>query len=115
MYKYGNLPGKVDLQMIREKMAHVDYIYRGTLTICIVEMQNGFKVIGESACVDPQLYSKAKGEQYSFADAIDKLFMLEGYLLLEKRKEYVESITKSHYYFDTDRNKPLEPVQDYNL
>ena len=138
-YKYGDLPEKVDLQMIRDKMVNVEYIVRGTLTICVVEMQNGFKVIGESACVDPALFSQAIGEQYSFADAIDKLYALEGYLLADKRKEYLDfyrpkyprklsksacglikesdewtegAVLHSPYYYDTDRNQPLNPVHD---
>ena len=117
-YKYGDLPNKVDLQMIRDNIVHTDYIYRGTLTICIIQMVNGFQVTGESACVDPAIYSKALGEQYAFAQAIDKLFALEGYLLATKRRDYVVNLTKtkhSDYYYDTDRNQPLEPVQDYNL
>jgi hypothetical protein len=139
-FKYGDLPDKVDLQMIRNKIVHTDYIYRGTLTICILEMENGFKVIGQSACVDPSNYSMALGEQYSYNEAIDKLWTLEGYLLASMRKQYVDKhqpkfprelakgscgliktpedtwrepdIVHSPYYYDTDRNKPLNPVHD---
>lgn len=153
-YKHGNLPDKVDLQMIRNKIVNMEYITRGTLTICIVEMQNGFKVIGQSACVDPALYSKAKGEILAFNDAIDKLYGFEGYLLAEQRKNYRDlvgvpnypyqiakdscgimkkplvqpslppdkgvwkeewresDIIHSHYYYETDRNQPLNPVHD---
>lgn len=117
-YKYGDLPNKVDLQMIRDKIVFTDYIYRGNLTICLIQMQNGFQVLGQAACVDPTLYSKAKGEQLSFADAIDKIWALEGYLLAEQRRDYIVKNLKdkhSDYYYDTDRNQPLEPVQDYNL
>jgi len=137
-YKHGDLPDKVDLQMIRNKIVNTEYIIRGTLTICIVEMQNGFKVIGQSACVDPALYSKAKGEILAFNDAIDKLYGFEGYLLAEQRKNYRDlvgvpkyphqiattscgilrdewrepDIVHSPHYYDRDRNKPLNPVHD---
>jgi len=122
-YKYGNLPDKVDLQMIRNKIVGLEYINRGTLTICLVEMQNGFKVIGQSACVDPALYSKSRGELLAFNDAIDKLYSFEGYLLAEQRKNYKDlvgvpdnwtppDIAHSDYYYETDRNKPLNPVHD---
>jgi len=117
-FRYGDLPNKVDLQMIRDKIVYTEYIHRGTLTICIIQMNNGFQAVGESACVDPSIYSKALGEQYSFARAIDKLFALEGYLLATKRRDYVTNLTKtkhSDHYYDTDRNQPLEPVHDYNL
>lgn len=137
-YKHGDLPDKVDLQMIRNKIVNIEYITRGTLTICLVEMQNGFKVIGQSACVDPALYSKAKGELLAFNDAVDKLYAFEGYLLAEQRKNYRDligvpkyphkiaktscgimrdewrepDIVHSPYYYDGDRNKPLNPVHD---
>lgn len=149
--KHGDLPDKVDLQMIIDKIANTDYIYRGTLTLCIVEMKNGYKSVGTSACVDPANYSKATGEKIAFADAIDKLWDLEGYLLAEQRKNYrdlvgvpdypreisksscgvkrplvqpsvppdkgvwiepVMTIHHSDHYYDTDRNKPLNPVHD---
>lgn len=156
--KHGDLPDKVDLQMILNKIANTDYIYRGTMTICIVDMQNGYKAIGTSACVDPANYSRAIGEKLSFANAIDKLWDLEGYLLAEQRKNYrdlvgvpeyprevsksncgiikkstsvnkplvqpsvppdkgvwiepVMTIHHSDHYYDTDRNKPLNPVHD---
>jgi len=160
-YKYGDLPDKVDLQMIRDKIVDTEYIYSGTLTICILVMQNGFKILGESACVDPSNYSRALGEQYAYNNAIDKAFAFEGYLLAEQRKNYLDlidgyprtlasgscgilkesksvnkpfvqpvpppdngvklgnwiepvmdTIHHSDYYYDTDRNKPLNPVHD---
>jgi len=117
-YKYGDLPEKVNLNDIRNKMVDTDYIYRGTLTICIVTMRNGFQVTGISACVDESVYSKARGEAIAFADTIDKLYELEGYLLAEKRHQYVSTKLdpeRSRHFFDTDRNKPIEPVHDWRV
>jgi hypothetical protein len=47
-------------------------------------MVNGYVVLGTSACADPTMFNKALGEQYSYADAIEKLWPLEGYLLREE-------------------------------
>jgi hypothetical protein len=56
-----------------------------TLTICILSLRNGFTVTGESACVDPANFDKTKGEEIARANAFDKLWPLEGYLLAERR------------------------------
>lgn len=54
-----------------------------TLTICILALENGFSVRGESACVDPAHFNQEKGEAKAYEDAFRKLWPLEGYLLAE--------------------------------
>lgn len=56
-----------------------------TTTICQLVMRNGYSVLGTSACVDKTNYNRALGEKYSYEDAINKLWPLEGYLLAETR------------------------------
>lgn len=58
-----------------------------TLTICILTLQNGYSVRGESACVDPANFNREMGEQYAFADAFRKIWPLEGYLLKQRLYE----------------------------
>lgn len=55
-----------------------------TTTICQLFMENGYVVMGTSACVDPAKFNKALGEKYAYEDAINKLWPLEGYLLAEE-------------------------------
>jgi hypothetical protein len=55
-----------------------------TTTMCQLEMVNGYSVWGMSACVDPSAYNQGLGEKYSYEDAINKLWPLEGYLLSER-------------------------------
>lgn len=69
---------------IKDKIKKTDYLYHGLLTICILTLENGFTVLGESACVSPLKYNKALGEQYSYKEAFEKIWLLEGYLLCEK-------------------------------
>lgn len=52
-----------------------------TLTICCLHLQNGYTVTGESACVNPANFNKELGEKYAKEQAVNKIWMLEGYLL----------------------------------
>lgn len=55
-----------------------------TTTICQLFMENGYVILGTSACVDPTKYNQALGEKYAYEDAINKAWPLEGYLLAEE-------------------------------
>jgi len=52
-----------------------------TLTVCVLTLQNGFNVVGESACVSPENFDLDLGQQIAFRKARDKIWALEGYLL----------------------------------
>jgi hypothetical protein len=54
------------------------------LTICVLTLRNGFNVTGESACVSPENFNKALGEEIAFKKAREKIWALEGYLLASK-------------------------------
>ncbi|ENM1631569.1 hypothetical protein AB6T03_004545, partial [Salmonella enterica] len=47
-------------------------------------LRNGFTVTGESACVSPKNFDAEIGRKAARQKAIDKIWMLEGYLLKEK-------------------------------
>lgn len=55
-----------------------------TLTICVLQLANGFSVRGESACADPAAFDEAKGREFARRDAIQKIWPLEGYLLRQR-------------------------------
>lgn len=57
----------------------------GRTTICNLYLQNGFTVRGESACVAIENYNKEIGEKIAYENAVDKVWILEGYLLAEDR------------------------------
>ena len=59
------------------------------LTICVLTLQNGFTVTGESACASPENYNQEVGERIAKDNAKEKIWMLEGYLL--KQRLYEES------------------------
>lgn len=62
----------------------------GTLTLCIITLRNGFNVVGESACVDPTNYNKEIGDTIAYNNARNKIWLLEGYALAERRRLVLE-------------------------
>ena len=76
----------VSLSDITNRIARTEYtvLPDTTTTICQLHMVNGYVIIGMSACVDKSKYNQALGEKYSYEDAINKAWPLEGYLLAEE-------------------------------
>lgn len=69
-------------QMIED--AQITYFHHGTLTIAVVTLYGGFQLVGTSACVDPNNYDEELGNSLAVANARNKLWELEGYLLNHK-------------------------------
>lgn len=58
------------------------YVFPGTtLTVCCLTLLNGFNVIGESAAASPENFDAEIGRKVARAEARDKIWQLEGYLL----------------------------------
>lgn len=56
--------------------------FPGTVfTVCLLTLRNGFNVTGESACASPENYDQELGERIARANAVQKIWALEGYLL----------------------------------
>lgn len=53
------------------------------LTICILSLENGFTVTGESACASPENFDRIIGQKIAYENAREKIWQLEGYLLKE--------------------------------
>lgn len=51
------------------------------LTICVLVLQNGFTVTGESACASPENFDADLGRKIARKAAVDKVWALEGYAL----------------------------------
>lgn len=54
------------------------------LTFCVLVLSNGFTVTGESACASPENFDFEIGCKIARANAVNKIWPLEGYLLREK-------------------------------
>lgn len=53
----------------------------GLLTLCILVLQNGWTMVGKSACVSPEVFDAEEGKRLALADAMDQMWALEGYVL----------------------------------
>lgn len=58
-----------------------------TLTFCVLHLKNGFSVTGESACASPENFDAEIGRKIARENAVNKIWMLEGYLLKQKLSE----------------------------
>lgn len=54
------------------------------LTICVLVLKNGFTVTGESACASPENFNQELGQKIARRNAVEKVWMLEGYALRER-------------------------------
>ncbi|ENU18656.1 hypothetical protein F994_02783 [Acinetobacter bohemicus ANC 3994] len=61
-----------------------------TLTFCILTLENGFTVTGESACASPENYDAKIGKEIAYDNAREKIWLLEGYLLKEKLSHQIK-------------------------
>jgi len=54
------------------------------LTFCVLTLENGFTVTGQSACVSAANFDKDIGQTIARKDAVEQIWQLEGYLLAER-------------------------------
>ena len=72
-------------QSLKDVIVKEEYVRVGQkTTICCLTLENGFEVIGESACVDPANFNEELGKKYAYERAFNKLWELEGYKLQGK-------------------------------
>ncbi|EET7598062.1 TPA: hypothetical protein H6W04_003953 [Escherichia coli] len=57
------------------------------LTFCVLVLRNGFTVTGVSACASPENFDAEIGRKIARQNAVNKIWMLEGYLLKQKLSE----------------------------
>ncbi|WP_282029481.1 Gp49 family protein [Paracoccus marcusii] len=107
---------RVTAEGIEAKITQEDYIEAigGRLTVCVLTLANGFLVTGESACVDSCNYDAALGRKIARANAFEKLWPLEGYLLrdqIEAARDATEPATDTGRAADEGWDDP-EAVAD---
>jgi len=54
------------------------------LTMCIIEMANGFIVVGKSAPASPENFNADLGKKFAYEDAIRQLWPLMGFALRDR-------------------------------
>jgi hypothetical protein len=76
---------RVTLDGILAKVKGEEFFRVGpTLTVCVLTLENGTHLTGESACVAPENFDEALGRKIARDNAISKAWPLEGYLLRER-------------------------------
>jgi hypothetical protein len=74
-------PDDLDAKIASEQY----HVFPGTtLTVCCLVLQNGYAVTGQSAAASPANFDGAIGRKIARADAREKIWALEGYLLRER-------------------------------
>ena len=71
--------------LIESKIVKEEYhLLTDVLTVCVLTLENGFTVTGESACASPSNYNKEIGDRIARDNAKEKIWVLEGYLLKQR-------------------------------
>lgn len=83
------IPDRVTVTDMQAKVKSSTYtrLPDSTTTVCQITLENGYTLIGTSACVDPANFNQALGEKYAYEKAFNQLWDLEGYLLKQRRFE----------------------------
>jgi Phage protein (N4 Gp49/phage Sf6 gene 66) family len=80
-------PNRVTLEYMESRIATTEYLNPESvpqLTLAIVNMKNGFAVVGKSAPADPANFNKELGQKFAREDAMRQLWGFEGYALCER-------------------------------
>lgn len=76
---------RVTLESMEAKITSKHFIlHEGLLTLCVLKMQNGFYVVGESAPASPENFNAELGKKFAYENAIRQLWKLEGYALRQQ-------------------------------
>lgn len=74
-------PAHIDDQIVRQQFHH----FPGTqVIVCVLELRNGFSVVGHSACASPANFDALIGQDLARKNAREQIWALEGYLLRSK-------------------------------
>lgn len=80
-------PDHIHSKVVRNQF----HVFEGSCTtVCMITLENGYTVIGQSACASPENFNEQLGRDLAFENAVQKIWALEGYLL--KERLYQEAI-----------------------
>ncbi|MGR3484060.1 MAG: Gp49 family protein [Paracoccaceae bacterium] len=77
---------KVTDEEVDAEVVAADYhVFPGTsLTVCVLQLRNGYTVTGESACADPRAFDAELGKQIARANARSKVWGLLAFRLCDE-------------------------------
>ena len=70
---------KIKAEELESLINCVNYKVDKALTICVLELTSGYKVVGHSSCLNPEDFNQEIGEKLSYDSAFDQLWELEVY------------------------------------
>ena len=73
-------PELIEAKIVKEEYFRLTEV----LTVCVLTLENGFTVTGESACASPENFNEEIGNKIARQNAKEKIWVLEGYLLKQK-------------------------------
>ena len=74
-------PARLEEVIVSEQF----HVFTGTtFTACLLTLENGYTVLGESACASPENFNAELGRKIARDNAKNKIWQLEGYLLRQK-------------------------------
>lgn len=73
-------PDLIESKIVKENYFRLTEV----LTVCVLTLENGFTVTGESACASPENFNEEIGNKIARQNAKEKIWVLEGYLLKQK-------------------------------
>lgn len=75
---------RVTLDDLKSRVADVEYIIRDHLTIAVIQLDNGWYLVGKSAPVDPDNFNAEHGKSLAYDDALRQAWPLLAFAHLEK-------------------------------
>jgi hypothetical protein len=67
---------RVTLDDLKALVASVEYVNRGVLNVCLIQLHNGWWLVGKSAPVDTGNYDADYGRQLAYDDALRQAWPL---------------------------------------
>ena len=63
---------------VEAEISHAAYHHfaETTVTVCVVTLENGFTVVGKSACANPDNFDAALGQKLAYEDAKQQCYAL---------------------------------------
>lgn len=79
-------------EILENQIVSIEYNRFGEVGIqCVLTLNNGYTVTGESGCIDPTIFNEEIGNSIAYENAFDKLWPILGYQ--EKQRWFIETQT----------------------
>lgn len=73
---------KITADNIEDVIIDEQYMQMGIKTVvCLLTLKNGFEIVGNGSCVDPENFDWELGKKVARNRAKEQIWMLEGYRL----------------------------------